>query len=243
MGLRLLLLLVSLVTATSAGSNTSKESKLVSPGNEAGSVPLINLKGYVLESPMTDTFTDSNSKVPFAHRLTLISDQLYESAKTSCNSNFVNVDSSNYQCSSDIDAIDAWLFPESNEESLLESHNSAPWCGAKTVSANQSATSGRMTSARLGSRTLLDSGTQLGSARRATRTRALISVVVSWSETEMILNKGETKFNAVRYTKKIIIDDFSLTYATAKGGGHNAAEDMVKECAAMIDRWMAYFPL
>ncbi|KAG7945028.1 hypothetical protein I3843_15G132400 [Carya illinoinensis] len=47
-------------------------------GNEAGSVPLINLKGYVLESPMTDTFTDSNSKVPFAHRLTLISDQLYE---------------------------------------------------------------------------------------------------------------------------------------------------------------------
>ncbi|XP_059455196.1 serine carboxypeptidase-like 18 [Corylus avellana] len=75
-------------------------------GNEAGSVPMINLKGYVIGGAVTDSFTDTNAKIPYAHRLTLISDQLYESAKTSCNGNYVNVDSDNYQCSSDLDAID-----------------------------------------------------------------------------------------------------------------------------------------
>ncbi|KAB1212104.1 Serine carboxypeptidase-like 18 [Morella rubra] len=74
-------------------------------GNEAGSVPMINLKGYVLGNPVTDSFTDMNARVPYAQRLALISDQLYQSAKTSCDGNFVNVDASNYECTSDIDAI------------------------------------------------------------------------------------------------------------------------------------------
>jgi hypothetical protein len=34
-----------------------------------------------------------------------------------------------------------------------------------------------------------------------------------------------------------------IIFFFAQGGGHIAAENMVKECAAMIDRWMAYFPL
>lgn len=36
---------------------------------------------------------------------------------------------------------------------------------------------------------------------------------------------------------------FDILLFFVQGGGHYAAEDMVKECAAMIDRWMAYFPL
>ncbi|KAG7945026.1 hypothetical protein I3843_15G132300 [Carya illinoinensis] len=87
--------------------------------NEAGVVPMINLKGYVLGNPVTDSFTDSNSKIPYAHRLALISDQLYQSAKESCNGNFVHVNSSNYQCSSDIDAIDE-LLKDVNDVHILE---------------------------------------------------------------------------------------------------------------------------
>ncbi|RVW59511.1 Serine carboxypeptidase-like 17 [Vitis vinifera] len=61
--------------------------------------------GYVLGNPLTDTDNDVNSRIPFAHRLTLISDELYESAKTSCNGDYVTVNASNEQCVADMEAI------------------------------------------------------------------------------------------------------------------------------------------
>ncbi|XP_004299780.1 PREDICTED: serine carboxypeptidase-like 18-like [Fragaria vesca subsp. vesca] len=76
-------------------------------GNENGTLPLMNLKGYVIGNPVTDTVIDTNARIPYAHRLTLISDQLYQAARTSCSGDYVNVNSSNDACISDIDAIDA----------------------------------------------------------------------------------------------------------------------------------------
>ncbi|KAB1204248.1 Serine carboxypeptidase-like 18 [Morella rubra] len=78
-------------------------------GNLAGAYPTLNLKGYVLGNPKTDDFIDDNSRIPFAHRLTLISDELYESVEESCSGDYVNVDESNVQCVADIEAIDALL--------------------------------------------------------------------------------------------------------------------------------------
>nr|XP_023924386.1 serine carboxypeptidase-like 13 isoform X1 [Quercus suber] len=75
-------------------------------GNEAGLKPHFNLKGYVLGSPKTDSYLDVNSKVPAAHRLTLVSDELYKSAKASCNGNYVNIDTTNERCTMDVEAID-----------------------------------------------------------------------------------------------------------------------------------------
>ncbi|GMY35145.1 Serine carboxypeptidase-like 18 [Fagus crenata] len=91
-------------------------------GIEAGDVPLINLRGYILGNPVTDSYTDMNARVPYAHRLTLISDQLFKAANTSCNGNFVNINSSNYDCSSDVDAISA-LTNDINLVHILE-----PYC-------------------------------------------------------------------------------------------------------------------
>ncbi|KAH9623270.1 hypothetical protein KSS87_009544 [Heliosperma pusillum] len=51
--------------------------KLVVEGNEADEEPYVNLKGYLVGSPNTDEFIDSNSRVPFAHRMALISDKNY----------------------------------------------------------------------------------------------------------------------------------------------------------------------
>ncbi|KAF2320832.1 hypothetical protein GH714_031126 [Hevea brasiliensis] len=66
--------------------------------NEAMVYPYLNLKGYLLGSPTTDQLLNANAKIIFAHRMALISDQLYEKLKTSCNDSYVDVDPSNTAC-------------------------------------------------------------------------------------------------------------------------------------------------
>ncbi|KAK4275735.1 hypothetical protein QN277_018766 [Acacia crassicarpa] len=74
-------------------------------GYKAGSNPLINIKGLVLASPATDMFLDFNSVVVQAYRLSLISDELYESIKESCNGDYVNINPNNTKCASDYEAF------------------------------------------------------------------------------------------------------------------------------------------
>ncbi|KAL7206336.1 hypothetical protein ACSBR2_019114 [Camellia fascicularis] len=65
---------------------------------EVGVEPLIKLKGYILGNPLTHEHDDPNSRVEFAHRLALISDGLYESTKTNCHGEYLDVDPNNAPC-------------------------------------------------------------------------------------------------------------------------------------------------
>ncbi|KAJ9159366.1 hypothetical protein P3X46_024875 [Hevea brasiliensis] len=56
--------------------------------NEAGIKPIINVKGYAMGNPGTDSVIDSNSRIPIAHRLGLVSDDIFEAAYASCNGTF-----------------------------------------------------------------------------------------------------------------------------------------------------------
>jgi len=47
-------------------------------GNYECCNPPINLQGYVLGNPLTDFVYDYNSRIPFAHGMALISDELFE---------------------------------------------------------------------------------------------------------------------------------------------------------------------
>ncbi|PIM98935.1 Serine carboxypeptidases (lysosomal cathepsin A) [Handroanthus impetiginosus] len=78
-------------------------------GNEAGIKPLMNIKGYVLGNPYTDAFGERNEKVPYAHRMGLLSDRLYHSAKINCHGNYVNVDPENALCLNDLESINQCL--------------------------------------------------------------------------------------------------------------------------------------
>ncbi|XP_029128589.1 serine carboxypeptidase-like 18 isoform X2 [Cajanus cajan] len=71
---------------------------------KAGRSPILNFQGFVLSSPSIDTFLDNNTKVEFAHQRTLISDELYESIKSNCNGDYVNLDPNNKNCMSDYEA-------------------------------------------------------------------------------------------------------------------------------------------
>ncbi|GLT75375.1 hypothetical protein SLA2020_471060 [Shorea laevis] len=79
--------------------------KAISDGIEDGHRPQLNLKGYLLGNPATESKFDDNSKIPFAHRLGLISDELYESAKTSCQGDYIKVEKSDKKCAEDLQAI------------------------------------------------------------------------------------------------------------------------------------------
>ncbi|KAL9278951.1 Serine carboxypeptidase-like 19 [Arabidopsis thaliana] len=78
----------------------------ISLGNEKGLTPLINIQGYVLGNPVTDKNIETNYRVPFAHGMGLISDELFESLERSCGGKFFNVDPSNARCSNNLQAYD-----------------------------------------------------------------------------------------------------------------------------------------
>ncbi|KAL3730225.1 hypothetical protein ACJRO7_027267 [Eucalyptus globulus] len=73
--------------------------------DKSGLEPKMNLEGYLLGNPLTSYGSDLNSRVPFAHLKGLIPNELYESAKTDCNSEYINVNESNADCVDDLKAV------------------------------------------------------------------------------------------------------------------------------------------
>ncbi|KAG4394465.1 hypothetical protein AAZX31_20G038800 [Glycine max] len=86
---------------------------------ETGRSPILNIQGLVLASPRLDSFMDNNTKVEFAHQRTLISNELYESIKSNCNGDYVNLDPNNTKCMSDYEAYTE-LVRYINEYQILE---------------------------------------------------------------------------------------------------------------------------
>ncbi|XP_058217086.1 serine carboxypeptidase-like 17 isoform X1 [Rhododendron vialii] len=73
--------------------------KKIIDGNKDKDKLYLNIKGYLIGSPWTDSSIDTDSKVEFAHRTALISDEIYENARRSCKEDYVNVDPENAACS------------------------------------------------------------------------------------------------------------------------------------------------
>ncbi|KAK6945964.1 Peptidase S10, serine carboxypeptidase [Dillenia turbinata] len=78
-------------------------------GNEIGTTPPLILKGYILGNPFADENIDFNSRVEFAYRVNLLSDELYVAAKEDCHGWYLYVDPSNEACISDLRAINDCL--------------------------------------------------------------------------------------------------------------------------------------
>ncbi|CAN1135626.1 Serine carboxypeptidase-like 18 [Linum perenne] len=74
--------------------------------NEQGMEPLINLKGYLVGNGFANNTIEKNSKIKFAHGMALISDELYESLKSSCGGEYFDVDPSNTECLKHVEDFD-----------------------------------------------------------------------------------------------------------------------------------------
>ncbi|XP_023913740.2 serine carboxypeptidase-like 13 [Quercus suber] len=272
-------------------------------GNEIEGIPRMNLKGYVLGNPKTDTYLDTNSRISFAYHLGLIPNDLYENVKTSCNGDFVNVDSSNEQCEYALLIIKelileinlqhvlepscsmtSWksnserrsLRKQSKDLLLSQPKGSAYWCrnyrhvlsgiwaNDKTVQEALHIREGTKDQWKMCNSSL--SYTQEFSsviAYHQNFTQAELRALIYSGDHDMsiphigtrewIRSFNMTLMDAWRawfvdaqvagYTEEYSENDYVLTFATIKGGGHIAAEYKQKECAAMLDRWFAYYPL
>ncbi|KAG7571826.1 Peptidase S10 serine carboxypeptidase [Arabidopsis suecica] len=60
--------------------------------------PPINLQGYVLGNPISNFESHFNYRIPYAHGMALISDELYKSLKRNCKGRYKIVDPSNRKC-------------------------------------------------------------------------------------------------------------------------------------------------
>ncbi|KAK4401742.1 Serine carboxypeptidase-like 18 [Sesamum angolense] len=70
----------------------------IAEGNEAGLEPRMLLQGYIVGNSFTDEQKDINQRVPYAHRMALVSDELFELANSSCRGEYANPDPENIQC-------------------------------------------------------------------------------------------------------------------------------------------------
>ncbi|KAG8368505.1 hypothetical protein BUALT_Bualt15G0052600 [Buddleja alternifolia] len=107
-------------------------------GNEAGLQPRMSLQGYVVGNPLTDEKKDNNERIPYAHRMALISDEYYELAKSSCRGHYVSPDPNNVQCLYALRLIREvkLLFLILANLSVLQDHNYATsyvWANDETV--------------------------------------------------------------------------------------------------------------
>ncbi|XP_019164423.1 PREDICTED: serine carboxypeptidase-like 10 isoform X2 [Ipomoea nil] len=92
--------------------------EMISNGIESGVKPLIQLQGYILGSPKTYP-TQSKYKVPFAHGMGLITDQLYESLKENCKGDYMNTNSTSLRCQQNLQTFNQ-LIEGINSKHILE---------------------------------------------------------------------------------------------------------------------------
>ncbi|WCJ42207.1 serine carboxypeptidase-like 6 [Euphorbia peplus] len=281
-------------------------------GNEVGLEPMMNLKGYILGNPKTDDFLDVNSAVPFCFRLTLISEELYESTKEDCGGNYVSVNASNADCVADLDTIDEMtleinlmqvleptcqvarpkkkkglvkrvsegrrsLIEEEDIENIsIDNLDKAHWCRYYNYVLSNIWANTRVVRDALQIRE-----NTTGVWKRCNSTIAYTKTVTSsvpyhqyLSEQNLrsliysgdhdlsvphigtqnwisLLNMTVNEYwrpwfvdgQVAGYAEKYMNGDFNMQFATVKGAGHVAPEYKPTQCYAMIDRFMATYPL
>ncbi|GAB4853408.1 hypothetical protein Ancab_017586 [Ancistrocladus abbreviatus] len=280
--------------------------KHIVKGNEKHEKPRVNLKGYLLGSPRTDSVIDNNSKVTFAHRMALISDEIYEAARKSCNENYVDVDPTNTACVTALDLYqkcvkDVWtndilepncVFASSrphetwNRRSLEDDESpnfilSPPkipnlWCRTFNYAlADFWANDGKVQEALHVRKGMVKEWMRCNQTISYTKNRPSVVYVHRFLSTQNLLVLVEcgdrdmvvpfvgtvqwikslnltidvdwrpwfVDGQVAGYTRKFTENQYRLTYATVKGGGHTAPEYFRRRCYFMFDRWVHYYPL
>ncbi|CAN4122540.1 unnamed protein product [Withania somnifera] len=82
--------------------------QIIATNNEMETKPFINLKGYLLGNPSTFK-GEKNYEIPYAYGMGLISVELYESLKTNCKGEYLDINPSNTLCLQDVQTFNELL--------------------------------------------------------------------------------------------------------------------------------------
>ncbi|KAK3412243.1 hypothetical protein EUGRSUZ_I01033, partial [Eucalyptus grandis] len=228
--------------------------KEVYDGNEAGREPPMNLKGYVLGNPVTCEVKDISQRIPYGHKMALISDELYEvnllyiltrSTKTNCNGDYVNVDPTNGACLADLEMVSIaynylysyiWANDRNVHEALHIREGTKPeWdrCNnslSYTKDVLNSVVYHRYLS-KTSLRALIYSGDHdlaIPYVGTLDWIRSLnLTLLGQWAPWFV---EGQVAGYSILYSEN---NKYDLTFTTIKGGGHTAPEYKPKECLAM----------
>ncbi|KAF7066153.1 hypothetical protein CFC21_072185 [Triticum aestivum] len=216
---------------------------------ELGKQPRINLKGYVVGNPVTGSDYDDNFRVPYAHGVGIISDQLYEAAIRNCKGSYIRP--TDKMCARVLNTFqnayryylcNIWANDDSTREALgvkrgttgefIRCKKSIPYASEVPSSIKYHF---NLTSR--GYRALVFSGDH-DLVIPFLSTHAWVrsfnfSVVDDWRAWHL---DGQAAGFTITYANYI-------TFATIKGGGHVSIEHRPKECLAMARRWLDNEPL
>ncbi|KAL6313119.1 hypothetical protein AAG906_021650 [Vitis piasezkii] len=208
------------------------------------------------------------SKIVYAHRMALISDSLYEAAKTSCNGRYVDVDP---QCKILQDILEpncAFLTPKQNKEirrSLQENSKvssfhhitqlvmlefqyllSDIWTNYKSVQEALYVRPGTVKEffrCNISLSYTVNVNNVIGYHKNLTNSGLQ---VLQWIKSLNISIDSDWRpwyVVKAKYTRKYTNNGYRLTYSTIKGAGHSPPEYKRKECYEMFYRWIRYYPL
>ncbi|KAF7066155.1 hypothetical protein CFC21_072185 [Triticum aestivum] len=192
---------------------------------ELGKQPRINLKGYVVGNPVTGSDYDDNFRVPYAHGVGIISDQLYEAAIRNCKGSYIRP--TDKMCARVLNT-----FQNGTTGEFIRCKKSIPYASEVPSSIKYHF---NLTSR--GYRALVFSGDH-DLVIPFLSTHAWVrsfnfSVVDDWRAWHL---DGQAAGFTITYANYI-------TFATIKGGGHVSIEHRPKECLAMARRWLDNEPL
>ncbi|TYG40477.1 hypothetical protein ES288_D12G096100v1 [Gossypium darwinii] len=205
----------------------------------------------LLGNPFTDAKFDGNSKIICYNRMALISDELYESAKSNCKQEYIDVEISNRMCANDLQTISenyycylckVWATDINVQKALhIRKGSIKEW-----VKCNKS----------------LDYDDDVASVvsyHLCLNTRGYRALIYSGDHDLAVTYVGTESW--IKSLNLSIVDDWrpwivdgqvagysreygnNFTFATVKGAGHTAPEYKPKESFSMFKRWISQQPL
>ncbi|KAK4800141.1 hypothetical protein SAY86_025506 [Trapa natans] len=268
--------------------------------------------GYVIGNPLTYPEKDNSVKVPYVYHMGLISDELYESAKSDCHGDYMNVDPSNLACLYALHNISICtekiyiahileprcktLSPRSNtstsifwDKRVMDDEDTAQvisstnpnflpeqWCRVygyiySYIWAND-ANVQRALHVREGTKEVWQRCNNSISYTENVQSSVPYHYNLTQKSLRALIYSGDHDLavpyiGTIQWIKSLSLTvlgswapwfvdgqvagystlygntEYDLTFTTIKGGGHTAPEYRPVQCFAMIDRWLAYYPL